>query len=74
MAACVTNPLNAMTSPALASTSLVDNQVVPSTVSPFSAEAPSVQTVLPVPPVVSNPFVDLHPNTEVVSLQSGQFL
>ena len=65
----VTNPVNARTSPALAATSLVDIQVLPSTVSPFSPEAPSVPTLLPVPPVVSNHFADLHPNAE--SCHSG---
>ena len=76
MAASVTNPLNARTSPALAATSLVDNQVVPSTVSPFSAEAPSVPTVLPVPPVVSNsvciPTLNRLTPVRPVSLKVGQ--
>ena len=62
-ASVATNPLNPSTSPP-SSARLVDNQVPPSTVSPFSLAAPPVPTQLPVPRVVSNPFVDLHPNTE----------
>ena len=47
--------LNARTSLTLVATSLVDT-----TVSPFSVEVPSFPTVslVLVPPVVSNPFVD----------------
>ena len=62
-ASVATNPLNTSTS-LPSSPRLVDNQVPPSTVSPFSLAAPPVPTQNPAPPVVSNPFVDLHPNTE----------
>ena len=76
-ASVATNPLNASTS-LPSSARLVDNQVPPpSTVSLFSPAALPVPTQVPVPPVVSNPFVDfptLSRLTRVhkVSLKVGQ--
>ena len=57
------NPLNARTS-LPSSARLVDIQVLPSIVSPFSLAVPPVPSQLLLLPVVSNPFVDLHPNVE----------